>query len=537
MDNDRKVTDLVEQSKSVFLSEAVQDFKRNQAQYDLGAEFAKTRKNRTLIVPGVIIAMILVFTTLAFVLNFTIDRQSQIVEVGASGFDQVNLRDVLQAWLRTEQRLTEIDRERAQLEQERDERLELLRGRTERSRQLARLRSEAGLLLIGPELARINRNFETSAQQLRLEYTGRLEALASERSEILERRENEFDAEQVEAALARQEILDDQRRLFDLELEQQREFLNSRISTLRDAYQSELEAFTEHRDLVERTLRQQFTEEIARLVAEHEAEIEALVARYNPDFGDEDVADLLDAPLSDDSPENSGGEEAFERALVSQGVITEDEVAAVRASVGELYAIVARLQEVPYENSVPQALDQIASRSRLLVADLNRLGAELTQSFENEVEAVAEQRDAVDRNLQQTRQDLSAVQGQLADVRGELARVESEADDRIARETDQLRQQLAQFEHAFGQLIQDDREDGYVVDPRNPDRIHVYLDPSRDIEAGVEAFVFREPEGLIGMVELFETDLGFRARLLSVADNRSIRPFDRVLLDIAGQTD
>ncbi|MFW6253252.1 MAG: hypothetical protein ACOC4F_04905, partial [bacterium] len=448
-------------------------------------------------------------------------------EFGSSGFDQVNLRDILQAWLRTEQRLTEIDRERAQLERERDERIELLSERAERDRELARLRSDAGLLLLGPELTRINRRFDSESRAIRLEYSDRLETLASERSDLLERRENEFDPEQVEAALARREILDDQRRLFDLELEQQREFLSSRLSTVREAYQSELEAFAEHRDLVELTLRQQFAQEI-----------EELVARYNPDFGDEDVAALLEAPLADDDAEDSGSsDETFGQALVSQGVVSEGEVADVRTSVDDLYAIVARLQEVPYENSVPRALDQIASRTRVLVEGLNRLGSELTQAYESDMRELSEQRDAVDRTLQETRQDLSSVQQQLAEVREELAQVESAVDDRIARETDQLRRQLAQFEHAFGELIQEDREDGYIVDPRNPDRIQLYLDPSRDIESGVEAFVFREPEGLIGMVELFETDRGFRARLLSVTDDRSVRPFDRVLLDIAGQND
>ena len=59
MDNEGKVTDLVEQSKLAFLREALEDFKREQAQYDLGREFANSRKNRSMLVPGVIIGVVL----------------------------------------------------------------------------------------------------------------------------------------------------------------------------------------------------------------------------------------------------------------------------------------------------------------------------------------------------------------------------------------------------------------------------------------------------------------------------------------------
>jgi len=523
MDNDGKVTDLVEQSKSVFLSDAVQDFRRRQAQYDLGSEFAKTRKNRTALVPGVIVSMVLVFSIVAFAINFTIERSTEIAGIETAGFDQVNLRDVLQAWLRTEQRIQEIDQEIGQLTLERDERIDLVRSRFERERRLARLRADAGLVVLGPELLRINQAMETELQEIRLAYTGRLEALATEREDILSRREREFDAAQVEIALERREILDDQRRLFDPELQRQQEFLTERVDTLRSAYRDELSAFGAHRDQVELTLRQQFTDEIARIVSEHESEIEALIALYNPDFSDENVARLLDEALFE-APDET--DDVFGQALAGRGLVSDAEIRAIQTGVFELNEIVERLREIPYENSVPDALDQILSRSQSLVVTLNRLGGELAESFEGALRTASAERDAAGRELAETEQ-------QLRDVRARLSQVESAAEARIARETEELRSQLDQFEYAFGGLIQDDREDGYIVDPRDPDRIHVYLDPSRDVTAGIRGFVFREPEGLVGEVEFFETSIGFRARLLSLADNRTIRPFDRVLLDIA----
>ncbi len=528
MDNDGKVTDLVEQSKSVFLSDAVQDFRRRQSQYDLDAEFAKTRKNRTFVVPGVIIAMVLLFTSVAFAVNVVIERSSQIEEIVSGDFEQINLRDVLQAWLRTENRLEEIEDQIGRLEQERDERLELADQRAERDRRLARLRADAGMAVLGVELTRTQQALQTERQQIRLEYTGELESLADEREQILLRREQEFDQVQVNAALARRGILDDQRRLFDLELERQQEFLTERIASLRTAYQEELGAFGEHRDQVEFTLRQQFAREIAQLVAEHEAELEELFLLYNPDFSDEEIARLLEAPFFDE-PAGSESED-FERALLEQGVLRQAELTELRNVMDELFEIVERLRDVPYENSVPDALDQILSRSQTLVAGLNRAGSDLARSFEESVDTLTTERDTASSELETVRR-------QLTETRRELSEVRTAAEERIASETEQLRARLSQFEHAFSELIQDDREDGYVVDPRDAQQIHIYLDPSRDVDEGVRAFVFRDPEGLIGTVEFFETARGFRARLLDLADNRSIRPFDRVLLDIAGRTD
>jgi hypothetical protein len=91
------IQDLVEQSKLVFLRELATEFQERQAQYNLEEEFAKTKRNRSLLVPMVVMGIVLFFVAGAVGITLYIENRSKDVQVGVHAFEDVNLRDVLDA--------------------------------------------------------------------------------------------------------------------------------------------------------------------------------------------------------------------------------------------------------------------------------------------------------------------------------------------------------------------------------------------------------------------------------------------------------
>lgn len=513
MDDDRKVTELVEQSKLVFLREAVEDFKRRQASYDLGQEFAKTKKNRTAVVPGVIMAMLLLFSIGAVAVTFYIEQTAQMVEVDFDEFDDISLRDVLNSWQQVEREIEATEIAIDEMVAERDARLELAERTGERRATRAEV-TEMGGGERAALRARINSETREAVAAIQADYGPRIEELEERLADLRRRQEEEFDEAEVAAALERQDLIEDQRRLFRIELEEQREFYLDRLSTLRTAYEEELAAHDEHSEEVIATLTEQYESEIDRLIEEHENEIEELTLRYNPDLSDEEIAELLAAPLPD-----VRALRPYHSALERTGVLTRAGFDDLRNRLAELNAIIDRLQEIPYENSIPEALDQLDARINAVVGEYERVRAELADSYENLEGDFAEARRQFEEELAESEQRVEA----------RIAEAVQEYRERLAIQGDLLQG----FRYAFSELIVDDRENGYVVDARNPQSIQVVLDRIRDVDEGTRAVVFRERVGYIADISFFEQDGELVARTESVADGRSIRPFDRILIDIA----
>lgn len=502
MGDDRKVTELVEQSKLVFLREAVEDYKRRQGSYDLGTEFARTRRNRTAVVPGVIMAMLLLFSLGAVAVTFYIDQSVQLVELDFDEFEEVNLRQVLDAWLSVERQMEEAESAIEELTSERDARLRLAERTADRRIAIAGL-TEISSDERADRVAEIESERDQVLAGISTDYGERISLLREERDDLLDRQDREFDEAEVEAALERQDLIEDQRRLFELEIADQREFYLERLSTLRNAYEQELASHDDYSEQQREVLTDQFEAEIARLRDEHEQEIEELTLRYNPDLSDSDIAALLEASL----PE-SAANRSYRDVLGRAGALSEAAFLSLQNDLSELNAILDRLHEIPFENSVPDALDQLDARANAVVAEYERVSDRFADSYES---LEGEMQVTIDRHEAQLRQ----------------------RQEEMERRTGEL----ASFEYAFGELIVDDRENGYVVDARDTGEIVVVIDEIRDIEDGTEAVVFREQAGYIADISFFLSDGRIRARAESVAAGESIRPFDRILIQLAGTED
>ncbi len=514
MDDDRKVTELVEQSKLVFLREAVEEFRRKQRTYDLETEFAKTRRNRTAVVPGVILAILLVFSISAMAVNFYIEQAAATVELDFDQFEDINLREVLDSWLQVERSIEELETSIDALSEERDSRIRLAERTGERRVALLEV-TDMDPATRDEEISNVESETEEQVAAIANDYNQRIEELQNELADLQQRQEEEFDEQEVEAALARREQLEERGRLQRLELEEQQEFFVERLSQLRESYEDELQSHDEHSEELRATLIEQYESEIAQLEEEHAEEIEELILRYNPDMSDEDIAELLEASL----PEVPSGR-SYREVLSRTGAISEADYRDLQQMVSELEQIIGRLKEIPYENSVPAALEQLEARAGAVAGEYDRVWDRLADSYEGLEAEFAEREQELEDELARTRREAEE----------ELAQTEAE----FEQELDQRTGELESFEYAFGELIVEDRESGFVVDARDPSEIHIVLDRIRDVEEGTEGVIFRDPEGYVADISFYERDGRILARAGDIAEGRTIRPFDRILIQVGG---
>lgn len=572
MDDDREITKLVEESKMVFLREAMEDYRSKQTEYDLQAEFAKTRRNRTLVVPLVVISMILVFVIAGVATALYTDRGIETVELEVEEFEEINLRDVLDSWLLVERRLEETDNRIEILENERDTALRLVERSRERAIDLVNAR-DLGEDEQESEIAEVESEYEQELASIRSDYNDRIEELEGEIAELERRQEEEFDEQEVEAALDRQDLVDDQQRLFELEKDRLQEFYEGRISELRSAYEQDLERHDDFSAELRQALIDRYEQEIAELEDEHEQEIEELILTYNPDLSDSEIADLLDEPLPETSSSRSYSELFGETDAVSQ-----EELEQLRSDSSALLEILERLQEIPFENSVPGALEHLGARAQAITGEYGRMLASLTDSYqeleeeriavENELRERLEQREEellgrIEQTEQEAEeelaevseeyeQELAALSESYDELEEEKTALEEELDNRFAEREEELlgrieevennyEQQLDEkddeiesYEHAMEALLTDDSDSGFVIDGRSTSKIRVVVDQVRDVEEGMEAVVFRDPDMFIADIEFYEENGRLWGDATNVAEDRSIRPFDRILVRVPG---
>jgi hypothetical protein len=76
------------------------------------------------------------------------------------------------------------------------------------------------------------------------------------------------------------------------------------------------------------------------------------------------------------------------------------------------------------------------------------------------------------------------------------------------------------------------RENGYILDPRDTSNIQVYMDRIRQVQDGTIGYVFREDDEFIGTIEFNRDGEVVTAGLVELVDDRSLQPFDKVLIQV-----
>ena len=471
MDNEREIipesqqtADLVERSKLAFLRETARKYGRKQEQYDVELEFARTKRNRSWFVPLTIVGLVAVCTLGVIGVTWFIQSNSRNITIEVDDFIGVNLREVLDEAQRLQNELDAVTRELRQVIDDRDDRIETIERERDQSITLL-TNSELTSAQRGARANQINARAAAEIEAVTAEVAPRVAEL-EERIAELRAALDQYDARQLEQARAQAEILDNERKLFELQLQETTDGYESQIATLTNRYEAEISDLERFQAEFERTLR-----------ARHQREIAALILRYNPDVGGEEVERLLGGTAG--APVRQFDDLApYTTTLARLGILTPDEYAALRERYRELVELVERLDAVPYRNSVPAILEALDTRLREVVLRYETIWTELNEAV-------------VRRNAL-----------------------------------------IEDFLFALDELTSASGDTGYILDPRDPDNVIVFVGQIHPVVAGNVAYVFRTDDTYVGLIEFYEHDDRLVARVVQTAPNMELRTFDKVLVQV-----
>ncbi len=470
--------ELVERSKQVFLREIVNEFRRKQEQYDVGVEFAKTKRNRSIMVPAIILGLIAVFAVVVIAVTQYIQQSSRSIQVDIQDFADVNLRDILDE---AERLQNELESARRELDQVRGE-LENRIGQVERARdrdiQLAQ-EQELSTTQLNNRIAELENEADAEIEALNEEYQPRIEEIQARIADLQER-VAEYDSRQLEQAREQQEVLDNQNRLHELEMQELREEYETEIQGLTQSYEREISELEQYQAEFEQSIRQRHANEIARLVR-----------LYNPNLSNEAVGELLGAPQTD-AASGFASVGPYNALLSQEGIISRSEFNGLEDQYNNVQELIGRLQQVPYQNSVPEALTQIEQRTRDLLAQYDE--------------------------IRQGLQDTVVGRDEVIEDRDETI---SQQDSRIS-----------EFLFALDQFARANGDTGYILDPRDEDNVVVYINRIRNVSIGSIGYVFRRDDEFVGTVRFEDRDGRITARVVDTAQDMQLRAFDKVLIDV-----
>jgi hypothetical protein len=241
------------------------------------------------------------------------------------------------------------------------------------------------------------------------------------------------------------------------------------------------------------TLRRTYEARLAAAEERRAREVAAAAAeaarRYNPVLTQPAVADALRRRVD----RGLYGREVsapYREVLGREGIVTREQYERLRSRAAEIDLLAGRLLQVPYTNSVPPALERIRDAGQTLALEYGRIWGALADRLESR-----------DRRI---------------------AALESEAE---------------QFSLAMDSLARSTREGGYVLDPRDPRSILLYVSRIHAPRVGDTVYVFRKEDELLATLRITAVGDTVRASLVEQgAPQKPIAAFDRILLAAGEET-
>jgi hypothetical protein len=296
------------------------------------------------------------------------------------------------------------------------------------------------------------------------------------------------DTRQMQQAKKQEAVLNNQQKLFDLQLQKSEDYYKKQLADANSQYESQITSINQHN-----------TQLVALLKQNQATEIAQLIAKYNPTFSSPELTALIGQPIPAD-PVSSVTEDPFVRMVVQAGVVNATSISDLQNRMNNFATLIDALQKIPYENSVPPALAHLRYFNSQIVNGYRSIGKGLTE--------IVGQKDQQIQQLQQ-----------------KIARSDSVIS---AKDTT-----IAEYTQALSSLIRNSRENGYVLDARNPAKIAVFVDPLYHVKNGDTAYVFRRDDQQIGTIRLTVSDGTITAQQLSLyTKDVPMQPFDKILLNL-----
>jgi ribosomal protein L3 len=338
MENDKQITGRnLEQIKNLFLSEELLAKNARPEVYSLSDEFAKSKKNRNILVYVLIILYIATIGAGAFLLTAIEENKSKRVEVNIAEFRQFNLIELLAEKKENEEKLAKLQQE---LDQLRTNSLKEIQKLSPRNQQKA--------------IAELNEKMKQLEESLQRQISVKEESLkALEKS-----------------------IINEQQRMIKTVQESQSQVKNyQNINQMQGAELVRLNA--QHQAEIER-LKKEHQLEIDNLKKDNQTLINTLTLRYNPIFTQGEMAAIINSKMGSGA---TGSLKKFDKTLLKPSVVNEQDFNQLRKKIQSQKIIIDSLQHVPYTNSVPAALNRLEQISQSIIDDYETLWSNLAEQL------------------------------------------------------------------------------------------------------------------------------------------------------------
>jgi hypothetical protein len=481
MGDDNEVRKLVRKEAERFLVEARKSSKDLRVTYDIEAEFAKTRKNRSYGVLLVTFGTIAALALLAWGATSWISKANESAPVDVGAFEDLNLKDLLDTAKRNEGDMKRVEAEIASMRKDLSLALDAADREYGMEVESIRARSRtAAEELAQVEAARVA--WLSRKREIQSSYGSRI-ATAERTAREIQARIDKYDQRLMEQARQQQAILDNAQKVFEIEKQKLTAGYEARLAALEAARKRDLATAARQR------------EELAA----------SLTSRFNPVFDDARSKELLQgwkAPAY-------GPFAPLAPALFQGGFTSEAESAGLERSLSDLRYLAERLRAVPYLNSVPAALSRLEGEALASIAAYRALSDRVAAGIVDRDLLIAER----DRLIADRERLIAERDRFITGLEAMVRSVESERDS---------------LDWAIGRYALGQRETGFIIDPRDPAKITIALNPEIPVADGSQALVVRG-EKTIARIRIAASGRRFIASIQEIAEGESVLPFDGVL--------
>ncbi len=513
MDHDKQVTDLVQVTRDRFLNQPLNPDERDKDTFDLEKEFAKSAKNRSLMIPLAVAAFLVVLGVGAWLASQFTDEASQKSSVSIGSFEDLKLKEIFDTARKNKQDLEAVQLQIDQLTQASNDKVAAIQQAGNSKADVAAVDDPTGSLVknIQDDTAR-----QIAAQKASL--AASLRPLKAQ-ADAIQKKIDSYDDRIGQMNKKNQQVLDSQQRLFELEKQK-----------LTSEYEARLQAQAADETATVARLKTERDTLVSALKAKQASDIRKLILKYNPMIQDPVLSPLMTAAAV--QPAAYPALDQFPDRIASRNLISADLQTSLAARVDRVHALLARLQQIPYENSVPPMLSALdhAIADSLTGYDgyLAPLAAHMTDL------------DGVIAQMQTNIDGLNADKAAAADAK-------AKEDAWLARWTGSVDSYVATLRDY----------DGVFTDVRVPDDFLVVLKPdsAKSLQAAIDAAAATPPavapakqpapvdlalirDGLnnneLGTVSLQSAPDGvWRAKLVKQNDpKRPFKAFDRLVLQL-----
>ena len=92
--------------------------------------------------------------------------------------------------------------------------------------------------------------------------------------------------------------------------------------------------------------------------------------------------------------------------------------------------------------------------------------------------------------------------------------------------------EIEDYRAALDAVLKERPESGYIISAANPAKISIHINRLITVHEGDTGQVFRADDQYIGKIQFYKTPEGMRAKIISLAGNNKMKPFDRILIKI-----